>query len=88
MDRTIRKPIEQTEETVPEAPKTQVTSTIDSGVEVPFGEYTKEHGHPYSVDYFQLGDNWEVFNDEVGIIEDYIKGKIQSGDLKAKGIVG
>jgi hypothetical protein len=64
-------------------PKGQEASIgeIDSKVEVPFLDYESTKSHPYSVDYFQLGDNWDVFGEDVKVIETYLKGKIESGDI-------
>jgi len=52
---------------------------------VPYLDYEREHGHPYSVDYFKLGDTWEDptggFPKELSIIEEYMQEKIESGEL-------
>jgi hypothetical protein len=54
-------------------------------VEVPFNDYLRENSHPFSVDYFQLGDTWQDpdggFYKEVSTIEGYLKGEIDSGEL-------
>jgi len=48
-------------------------------------DYARSSGQPFSVDYFSLGDTWSEpvggFPTEVGIIEDYFKDKISSGDI-------
>ncbi|OFW53989.1 MAG: hypothetical protein A2163_07920 [Actinobacteria bacterium RBG_13_35_12] len=49
--------------------------------QVPYLDYELEHGHPYTVDYFKLGDNWEVFDKELRTIDAYINGKIYEGSL-------
>jgi hypothetical protein len=51
-------------------------------VEPPYLDYTKVHNHPYLVDHLQLGDRWEEgFSSEVGLVESYIKGRIENGDI-------
>lgn len=61
-------------------------STVSTAaVEVPYLDYEKEHGKPYTVEHFVLGDTWKDptggFPEEIGIIEDYFKDKIASGDI-------
>jgi len=60
------------------ATKPDSQAIVDS-VEVPFLDYGMEHGHPLAVDYFNLGDNWDVHAQEVGLIDSYFKGKIHDG---------
>lgn len=54
-------------------------------VEVPYLDYEKEHGHPYTVGHFALGDTWKDpvggFPEEVGVVESYFKDKISSGEM-------
>jgi hypothetical protein len=71
-------------ETAPRAtvdPK--VTQTTSS--EVPYLDFETEHGKPFVVDYFQLGDRWMDetggFSKEVGMIESYFKDQVDSGEL-------
>lgn len=63
--------------------KRQEVST--SNIEVPYLDYEREHGSPYSVEHFALGDTWSNrdggFPAEVGIIEEYFKSKITGGDM-------
>jgi len=61
------------------------TRGTEAKVEVPYLEYEREYGHPYSVDYFKLGDTWKDpvggFPEEISVIEEYIQKKIESGEL-------
>lgn len=77
-DTVVRTKHEVTEEKVPAAPKPVTTSEIDSGVKPPYTSYGSK---PYPADYFDLGDNWEVFNEELGIIHEYLKKKIENGEI-------
>jgi len=65
--------------------KNDAQATPNSGVEVPFNDYEMEHGHPYLVDHFQLGDTWNDavggFPKEITTINSYIEGKIKNGDI-------
>jgi hypothetical protein len=73
------------------APEFTSTAPVDksshavSNVQVPYLDYRKSSGQPFSVDYFNLGDTWQEpvggFSKEVGIIEDYFSDKISSGDM-------
>ena len=49
--------------------------------EVPYTDYQKEHNHPYMVDHFKLGDTWDVFADDVGVIESYFTSRINDGSI-------
>ena len=53
--------------------------------EVPYLDYEREHNHPYSVDYFELGDTWKDpksgFPEEVSLIESYVESQINSGEI-------
>jgi hypothetical protein len=75
------------EEVITEEPVAvkDVTTTGTDNVEVPYMDYEQTHSHPYSVDYFKLGDTWEDpaggFPKEINLIETYIKGKIDSGEI-------
>jgi len=61
------------------------TRGTETTIEVPYTDYAKESGHPYMVDYFQLGDTWNEpqggFSKEIGLIEEYVNKKIQSGEI-------
>jgi hypothetical protein len=54
-------------------------------VEVPYTDYKNQYNHPYTVDYFKLGDRWQDpvggFEKEVFLIENYIDNKIQGGEI-------
>jgi hypothetical protein len=57
----------------------------ESKIEVPALDYQKEHGKPHTVEYFGLSDTWNDpqggFPEEVGVVEEYFKGLIESGRL-------
>src|SRR3990167_6647926 len=74
--RTRQEP--QKEEITPIAKETTSQAIVDS-VEVPYLDYQTQHGHPLAVDLFNLGDNWDVYAQEIGLIEVYFKGKIHEG---------
>lgn len=61
----------------------QVVPTSD--VEVPYLDYKREHGEPYTVSHFELGKNWRDpiggFPNEVSAIEDYFNDKISNGEM-------
>ena len=52
---------------------------------MPYLDYRQNNGQPFSVSFFNLGDNWNDpsggFGEEVGVIEDYFRERIESGDL-------
>ena len=77
---TQRQAVSVSAETVPEAKTGPVSFNID-GVELPFTDYSTQNGHSYLVDYYKLGDNYEVFSDELNTIDSFIEGKIKSGDI-------
>lgn len=60
----------------------QVSTTT---VEVPYLDYAREHGKPFSVEFFGLGSSWKDptggFPKEIGAIEDYFRGQIESGEV-------
>lgn len=62
-----------------ESSEKKTQSVVD--IPVPHTDYLNEHGQPYSADYYELGDNWEVYNKELGLIEGYFKNKIDSGEI-------
>lgn len=66
-----------------ESPKRSelINTPIETGVEVPFTDYEKEKGHPYPVEYFKLGDNWDIFSEEITTIDSFIQKKIADGDI-------
>ena len=71
--------IKPTEFKESKGPKTPLTTKV----EVPYTDYQTENGRPYTADHYDLGELWDegrAFNQEVGIIEDYIESKIRSGE--------
>lgn len=89
-DATFRSTVETpATETVPQPVKSSVGS--ESKIEVPYLDYHKSHGKPYSVEYFGLGDSWNEdlggFSHEINAIESYFANNIKTGkvanDVKA-----
>jgi hypothetical protein len=80
-DVTFRTRIDTYEEPKKEEVITKGFQTTIVHEEVPYTEYQTEHGKPYLADYYKLGDTWEVFNEEVSTIEDYLKRKIETGEI-------
>jgi len=60
--------------------------TQDVKVEVPYTEYEHMNHHPYIVDHYKLGDTWTDklggFEKEVNLIDNYLRGEIDKGQLK------
>lgn len=77
--RTKTETPQQTE--TPQVSKNNGPTPSVVNVEVPYNSYEKEYGRPYLADHFKLGDTWEVFNQEVGLIDGYLKSKINSGEV-------
>jgi hypothetical protein len=67
-------------ERVPETAKDKVEVTRIHEP-VPYTEFQSENGKPYTANYFQLGDKWDIFNEEIALIEDYIQRKVHSGEI-------
>lgn len=65
--------------------KTPPQTKTEDEIEVPYLDYKQYHNRPYIADHFKLGDTWEDqiggFSKEIESIEEYIKGKINSGDI-------
>jgi hypothetical protein len=61
-------------------PEKQVTTSIVKP-EVPYSDYLAENGRPYLTFHYSLGDGWEIFNSELGLLEDYLDRKINSGEI-------
>ena len=55
----------------------------DSDIEVPFLDYRSEHKVPFCADFFELGEqgNSEVYEDDIGVIEGYLKELIDKGKM-------
>lgn len=75
-------PAKSESEVLPGGKTPNVIETIKE--EVPYMDYERENNHPFTVDYFKLGDAWEDptggFPKEVSLIEEYVKSKIDSGE--------
>lgn len=70
--------------TAPTKEGSNQTISTDSA-EVPYTEYEKSTGNPYSVDYFGLGSSWTDaqggFPKEISLIEEYFDSQISSGEI-------
>ena len=70
------------------APKTVANKDLkvsgDSDVEVPFLDYRSEHKTPFCADFFDLGEHGsnEIYNDDIGVIEEYLKDQVNSGKMQ------
>lgn len=74
-------------EVLPEGKNPDITQ-IDDGVDVPYTDYKKIKGHPYLSEYFDLGDVWDNFSEDIDVLDSYIKTKIYNGDIaNSKGSV-
>lgn len=67
-------------EKAPEA-KVGPATFNENEIEVPYLDHKAQNGHSYLVDYYDLGDNYEVFDEEIGVIESFMQGKIKSGEI-------
>ena len=66
---------------IPES-KDLITTSIETGVEVPYTDYEQVNRKPYTVEHYQLGDRWEEgYAEEVATIEAYLKNKIDTGEI-------
>lgn len=72
-------------EPISEAAKETRAGEEGESIEVPYLNYEGEHGHPYSVDHFKLGDTWDDanggFRQELAIMEEYMEKQIESGEI-------
>jgi len=78
------KPTPQQEESLPKG-QTPDATPIQDNIEVPYLDYETQNNHPYSVDYFKLGSTWDEpvggFPHEIANIEDYVKEKVNRGEI-------
>lgn len=69
----------------PEGIGKETTVGGETKVSPPFKDYVSQYNHPYTVDYFGLGDTWEQkeggFGKEVSIIESFIESEIDKGEI-------
>lgn len=74
---------EPIKETVPTSGES--ISVSSSKVEVPYTDYEREHGKPFLVDHFELGERWTDrdggFKDEVEAIESYLQDQVTSREI-------
>lgn len=80
MDTTFRTKSTSAPEVAPVATKSDATFN-ESEIEVPYTDYRRMKGHSHSVDYFGLGDNYDVFSNEINEIDTYFREKINSGEI-------
>lgn len=80
---SFREPVEPAVEPVGVGKDT--TTGGETKVVPPFKDYVSQYNHPYTVDYFGLGDTWEQkeggFGKEVSIIESFIESEIDKGEI-------
>lgn len=66
-------------------PQPTNASQPGANVEVPYTSYSSEKNHPFTVDYFGLGDTWNSyeggFPKEISLLEDYLSEQISSGEI-------
>lgn len=46
-----------------------------------YTEYQNKTSRPYLADHYELGDTWEVFNNEIQSLDQVIQDKIKSGEI-------
>jgi len=68
------------QEVLPVAKVGPVSFQEDS-IDVPYTDHKEQNGHSYLVDYFDLGDTYEVFNDEISTIDSFMESRIKSGEI-------
>lgn len=73
-------------ESAPQEFKSGTDSLVSSSsVEVPYLDYEREHGKPFSVEYFGLGESWREavggFSKEIGALEGYFSDLISRGEI-------
>jgi hypothetical protein len=82
-DAIVRTKVESTGEARVGEGKTPDSQPIVE-LEVPYTDYEAKNGHPYTVDYFDIGKYWDEgmggYEDEIAIIEDFIFNKIKTGE--------
>jgi hypothetical protein len=74
-NQTVQQPIKNENVVGPEVQTERIHE------QVPYTEYRSKNGKPFMADYYNLGDNWEVFNKEITTIEDYLQVRIENGEL-------
>lgn len=83
-DTIFRAPTQTSAASLPEG-KTSDAQPIVNNIEVPYLDYSTEHNHPFLVDRYNLGSTWNDpvggFTKEISTIENYIEGKIKSGEI-------
>jgi len=61
------------------------TTVSETRVEVPYTDYEKEHGKPFTAEHFQLGETWDDpnggFAPELSLIEEFVDDRIKKGEL-------
>jgi len=77
--------VAKTPDIAPQKEGDKVSVPTEDSIPVPHTEYSKEHNHPFTVDYFKLGETWQDsaggFQEEVDSIEAYMKSQIDLGRI-------
>lgn len=64
----------------------ETTQSTITHVEPPFLDYSREHGQPFVVDHFKLGDRWQDspggFSPEVTAIENYLEKQVLDKEIE------
>jgi len=83
--RTASKPVAVKADKFGTSVSTDKTKTQETSVEPPYTDYENINNHPYTVEYFDLGDLWDRpeagFSKEVGLIENFFKEEIGQGEI-------
>lgn len=60
-------------------------SADNAAIEVPYLDYERSEGRPFTAEYFNLGDTWDEpmggYPKEIGVIEGYFEKKINEGEI-------
>ncbi len=84
-DLTFRTEQKNEVEAAPKHENVEVHSISESKIEVPYLDYAREHGNPYTVDHFELGSHWNDrnngFSEEIETIENYLQRQAVEGEI-------
>ena len=80
---TFREKAEPAKE--PVTPSSNTTTGDLTKVEVPYTDYEKTNGKPFTAQHFKLGETWDDpnggFAKELSLIEEFVSDQISKGDL-------
>jgi hypothetical protein len=68
------------QEQLPTAKQSPEQSVVHNEADVPYTSYESSHDHPFPVEYFELGEYWNVdkgYTTEVREIEDFLRTRIK-----------